>query len=280
MRTVVRTYEPPLAHPAEFLGSLWRDLLRSRPLALEIAKRDIRNQYRHSLLGPIGALLFPLALTVLALGFHRSGILKVDSAGVPYALYVLVGVVLWTTFIEILNAPLYGLFAELRLIARTTAPPEAIILGKLGPVSVNLLLKLILVATAVLWYRVPITPAAALAAFGLLGLALLGMALGLLIAPLNLLYRDVSWIFGTITTLWFFFSPVYFPAPATGAIGVIMNLNPVTPLLADTRSLLLTGTALAPIRSVLTIAGACLLLTASWFYTRIVLCVAMEQVNE
>jgi len=105
MRTVVRTHEPPLARPAEFLGSVWRDLRRSQALAVEIAKRDIRSQYRHSLLGPLGVLLFPLVLTALALGFHSSGILNVDSSGVPYTLYVLVGVILWTTFIEALNAP-------------------------------------------------------------------------------------------------------------------------------------------------------------------------------
>jgi homopolymeric O-antigen transport system permease protein len=280
MWTVVRTHESPLARPAEFLGSVWYDLRRSRPLATEIAKRDIRSQYRHSLLGPLGALLFPLALTTLALGFHRSGILKVESTAIPYALYVLVGVVLWTTFIEVLNISLYGLRSELRLIARTTAPPEAIILGKLGPVFVNLLLKLALVGAAVLWYRMPVPLTAALAPIGLLGLALLGTAIGLLIAPFNLLYRDISWIFGTVTTLWFFFSPVYFPPPATGAVGVIMKLNPVTPLLADTRSLLLTGTAINPIRSILIIGGACLLLMASWFCARIVLWVAMEQVNE
>jgi lipopolysaccharide transport system permease protein len=232
------------------------------------------------LLGPLGVLLFPLVLTALALGFHRSGILNVDSAGVPYALYVLVGVILWTTFIEALNAPVYGLLAELRLLARTTAPPEAIVLGKLGPVFLNLLLKLVLIAGAVFWYRMSIPLAAALAPIGLLGLALLGTAIGLLIAPLNLFYRDVSGILGTATTLWFFFSPVYFPAPSTGLIGFIINLNPVTPLLSDTRSLLLSGNAATPVRSVLTLLGASLLLAACWLYARIMLWAALEQANE
>jgi len=63
-------------------------------------------------------------------------------------------------------------------------------------------------------------------------------------------------------------------------IGILMTLNPVTPLLSDTRSLLLTGNANTPIRSILTIVGAGLLLLASWLYARIVLWVAMEQVNE
>ena len=280
MRTVLHTHEPPLARPAEFFDKVWRDLRRSRPLASEIAKRDIRTQYRHSLLGPTAVLLLPLVLTALAVGFHRSGILRVDTASDPYVLYVLVGVVLWTSFIEALNAPSYGLLSELRLLARTTAPPEAIVLGKLGPLFLNLLLKLLLVAAALLWYRMPISISAALAPIGILGLFVLGTAIGLLIAPINLLYRDISWIVGTLTTLWFFFSPVYFPAPASGPVSVIMNLNPVTPLLADTRSLLLTGTAVTPTRSALTLLAACLLLVVSWFFARIVLWVAIEQVNE
>ena len=174
MRTVVHTHEPPLARPAEFFDKVWRDLRRSRPLASEIAKRDIRTQYRHSLLGPTAVLLLPLALTALAVGFHRSGILRVDTATDPYVLYVLVGVVLWTSFIEALNAPSYGLLSELRLLSRTTAPPEAIVLGKLGPVFVNLLLKLLLVAAALLWYRMPIPISAALAPIGILGLVRAG----------------------------------------------------------------------------------------------------------
>jgi lipopolysaccharide transport system permease protein len=280
MWIVVRTHEPPLAQPAKFLGEVWYDLRRSRPLATEIAKRDIRRQYRHSLLGILGPLLFPLALTALALGFSRSGILKVDSISFPYALYVLIGVVLWTTFIEVLNVPLYSLLSELRLLTRTTAPPEAIVLGKLGPVFVNLMLKIALVSAALLWYRVPLSLAAGLSVIPLFGLLALGTAIGLMIAPLSFLYRDISWVFNAVTTLWFFFSPVYFRPPATGAVGVIMKLNPVTPLLMDTRSLLLTGAAISPLPSLVIIGCAFLLLTVSWLYTRIVLRVAMEQVNE
>ena len=280
MRTIVRTHEPPLARPAEFLGCVWRDVCRCRPLASEIAKRDIRTQYRHSLLGPTAILLLPLALTALALGFHRSGILRVDTENVPYPVYVLVGVILWTTFMEALNAPLYSLPAELRLLARTTAPPEAIVFGKLGPLLFNLLFKLLLVAAALLWYRMPIHLSVVLAAVGTLGLIVLGTAFGLLIVPFHLFYRDVSWLLSSVTMLWFFFSPVYFPVPTTGAVSTIMNLNPVTPLLADTRSWLLTGVATTPGRSAAMLVAACLFLAVSWLFARISLRVAIEQVNE
>lgn len=280
MRIVVRTHEPLLARPAEFLRVVWRDLRRSLPLARELAKRDIRNQYRQSLFGPSIIILAPLVMTAVALGFRRTGILNVDSAGIPYVLFVLTGVILWVTFLEALNAPINGLLAEERLLARTSAPPEAMVLGKLGVWLLNILIRMILLAIAIAWYRISIPATIVLAPIGLLSLAALGTSVGLLIAPINLLYRDLSWILATVTTIWFFFSPVYFPAPASGTIGMIMQLNPVTTLLSNTRSLMLTGQITHLVRSVLIVLCTFGFLVASWFYARIVLCVAIEQVNE
>lgn len=280
MKMVVRTHEPLLARPAEFLRFVWHDLRRSLPLARELAKRDIRNQYRQSLFGPAVVILAPLVMTAVALGFRRTGILNVESAGIPYALFVLTGVILWITFLESLNGPIYGLLLGQRLLARTSAPPEAIVLGKLGIWLLNIVIRLIMLAIAIAWYRISIPATIVLAPIGVLSLAALGTSVGLVIAPINLLYRDLSWVLATVSTIWFFFSPVYFPAPASGTIGMIMQLNPVTPLLSDTRSLMLTGTIPHPFGSFLIMLGTCGLLVACWFYARIVLCVAIEQVNE
>lgn len=280
MSTVVRTHEPPLARPREFLRGVWRDVRRSRPLAVEMARRDIRSQYRQSLVGPAGVLLPPCAMTAVALGFRHAGILNVDSAAIPYALFVLVGTILWTTFLDALTAPIYGLLAEQRLLARTSASPESIVLGKLGQVLFNIVIKAMLLTIALVWYGLKVPVTAVLAPVGVLSLAALGTAVGLVLAPINLLYRDISRILAIITTFWFFFSPVYFPAPSVGAIGTIMRINPVTPLLSDTRSLVLTGSLASPLHSLSVTLGACLLLVLGWLYMRVVLRVAIEQVNE
>ena len=280
MKTVVRTHESPLTHPGEFIRSVGRDLRRSAPLALEIAKRDVRGQYRSSLFGPAGVVLAPLAITSAAIGFRRTGILNVDAVSVPYTLFVLAGVVLWSTLLDALNAPVQGFLAEQRLLARTSAPAEAIVLGKLSTVVLNAMIRGMILAVALLIYRVPFRAAILLAPAGVISLALLGITLGLLIAPINLLYRDFSWIITTVTTVWFFFSPVYFPAPSGGAVGAIMRFNPVTSLLSDTRSLILTGAAASPARSLLTALAVCLALGVCWLYARIALGVAIEQVNE
>jgi lipopolysaccharide transport system permease protein len=277
---VVRTPEPPLARPREFVRNAWRDVRRSRSLAVEMAKRDIRSQYRQTLLGAAVVALPPLALTAVALGFRRAGILSVDSLSVPYGLFVLIGVVLWTTFLDALNAPIHGLLAEQRLLARTSSPPEAVILGKLGQVLFNLGVRTVLLAAAVVWYRAAVPPTVVLAPFGLAGLIALGTAVGLLLAPINLLYRDVSRLLVTVTTFWLFVSPVYFPTPPTGAIATIMKLNPVTPLLSGTRALALTGRLADPVHGVSVAAGTLLLLALCWVYVRVALPVALEQFND
>jgi lipopolysaccharide transport system permease protein len=280
MRTVVRTPQPALARPIDFLCCVGYDIRRALPLAVELAKRDVRKQYRQSLFGPAAIVLSPLVMTAAALGFRRTGILNVDSAGTPYALFVFAGAILWITFLETLNAPIFSLLAEQRLLSLTSAPAEAVLLGKLGVLLLNLGIRSLLLVMAIAWYRVSVPATVVLAPVGVLSLAALGTSAGLLIAPVNLVYRDTSSILATATTLWFFFSPVYFPAPSVGAIGVIMRVNPVTPLLSDTRALILTGNIPHPLRSFVVMAGACLLLVVCWLYARIVLSVAIEQVSE
>jgi lipopolysaccharide transport system permease protein len=280
MRTVVRTHEPPLARPRELLRSICVDLRRAPPLALELAQRDLSSLYRDPVLGAASVLLAPLAITAVALGFRRAGILTVESASVPYGVFVLAGVILWMTLIDALYAPIQGLAAEQRLLARTTAPPEAIVAGKLGPVFVTAGLRLLLLAAAIAWYGAVPSATILLALIPAAGLMALGSALGLVLAPLSLLYQDVSKILGTLTTFWFFLSPVYFPAPPDGTIGAIVGLNPVTPLLSGARAFALAGASTDAVRSVYAAIGAVLLLAPCWLYLRIALPIVIEQTNE
>jgi len=279
-RPVVRTPDPPLARPREFVRTAWLDISRSRSLALEMAKRDVRSQYRQTMFGAAVVAVPPLAMTAVALGFRHAGILNVESLAIPYGLFVLLGVILWTTFLDALYAPIHGLLAEQRLLSRTTSPPEAVILGKLGQVFFNLGIRMVLLAAAVVWYGASVPATAVLAPLGLLGLIALGTAIGLLLAPLNLIYRDVSRLLVTVTTFWLFLSPVYFEAPASGTIATIMSLNPVTPLLSGTRALALTGQVTDPAHGVSVALGTLLLLALCWVYVRVALPVAIEQFND
>ena len=280
MSLVVRTPDPPFARPREFLRAAGLDIRRSRRLALELAKRDIRSQHRHRLLGAAVVVLPPLAMTAVGLGFRRAGLLSVDPQGVPYGLFVLLGVILWSTFIDALNAPILGLQAEQRLLSRMGSPAEAVVLGKLGQVVLNFLLRTLLLAVAFSWYGASVPATAVLAPLGVAALIALGVAVGLVLAPLNLLYRDVSRVLFTFTTFWLFLSPVYFPPPEHGTMAAIVRLNPVTPLITGARALALTGDLGDAARALPMALGTLLLLLGAWVYARVALPVAIEQATD
>ena len=276
-RAVVRTAESPLARPLDFAHRAWYDLQRSWTLAVEMARRDIRNQHRQSLLGAAGVVLPVVVMTGAAIGFRRAGLLTVDGLALPYGLFVLSGVVLWITFVEALHAPIQGLLAEQRILSRTSAPAEGVILAKLGQVLFHAVLRLVILAGAVVWYEVSVPGTVILAPFGLVSLIALGAACGLVLAPVNLIYRDVSRMLVAITTVWFFLSPVYFPPPPEGAIAAVMRMNPVTPLLADTRALALTGRIADPLYGLFAVLMTGVLLIAAWIWFRVSLPIALER---
>jgi lipopolysaccharide transport system permease protein len=92
----------------------------------------------------------------------------------------------------------------------------------------------------------------------------LGLALGVLVAPVGLLYADVGRAIGLATGFWFFLTPVIYRMPETG----ILRFNPVTPLLDTTRAWLTSSTAVAD-GFVPVSAAAMLLLITAWFLLRL-----------
>ena len=93
-----------LAKPAEFLRGMAEDLKSSRELAWRLAVRDISAQYRQSLLGILWALIIPLANTAVWLFLRAAQVVKVGDTGIPYPVNVFSGTILWSVFIDALNA--------------------------------------------------------------------------------------------------------------------------------------------------------------------------------
>lgn len=274
-RSITRTAGSPDLRPLEFLRSVWEGLVGARALAFEIAKRDLRTRYRDSLFGGATVVLPPLVLTAAATQFRREGILHVDTA-VPYWHFVLVGSLLWTTLLDAVHAPIYGLQAEQRLLARTSAPPEAVMAGKLAAVFVNFVVRAGLVLAVLLWDGAPIPWTSALALLGSGAIIGVGATAGFLLAPVNLVYKDLAALLPPATTLWFFLSPVCVPSAGDGIAGTLMALNPVTPLLAVTRGLILPAAAVPPGPAVAVGAAAGVMVVLAWWFVRVTLPVAIE----
>jgi lipopolysaccharide transport system permease protein len=276
---VVHTPESFLKHPVQLARMMWRDLLASRDLAWRLMVRDISAQYRQSMLGIAWAILPPL---VLALGFTLAGEAKIVNIGktdIPYPAYVMFSTALWQTFVEAVNGPIDAVNKAKPMIARVNFPREALILAKLGEVFFNFAIKLILIVGLFLWFRIPVTWSVILAPVALIHLIMLGTLVGTLLSPLGALYQDVSKAMTMLTGFWLFLTPIVYPVPSEGTFGILVKLNPVTPLIVTTRELATTGVVSEPVSfwvvSCLTLIG--LLLT--WVAFRIALPYVVERIG-
>lgn len=276
---VVYTPESKLRHPTQLFRQMWRDLLASRELAWRLMVRDISAQYRQSFLGVAWAFLPPIAM---AAGFTLAGesnVISVGKTDLPYPAYVMFSTALWQTFVEALSGPIQAVTLAKPMLARINFPREAIILAKLGEVFFNFAIKLILIIALFIWFRVPVSPSVILAPVALIHLIMLGTFIGTLLSPLGVLYQDVSKGITMVTGFWLFMTPVVYPVPTEGTFGMLVKLNPVTPLLVTTRELATTGVLSEAhnfwIVSIITLVG----LMLTWIAFRLAMPFVIERVS-
>jgi len=237
-KVTVHKPEIRLGNPVELVTGLVADLIRSRHVAWEMLKRDLKGQYRTSVLGVLIPLLPALTTAAWAILFRDAHIINVGAVNMPYPFFVLCGMMLWAVFLESIDAPISGVQAEQALLSKADVPAEAITVARLGQVFVNFAVKSLIIAAAAIGYHVHIAGTIFLAPIGLVLMVMLGSAIGLIVAPLNLLYTDVSKALPVVTTFWFFTTPIIFTSPASGWARIVMTrLNPVTALLTSTREL-------------------------------------------
>jgi len=276
---ILHTPESLLRQPRFLLWSMWHDLLASRELAWRLMVRDISAQYRQALLGIVWAFVPPIAMAVGLTLARDAKVFAVGDTDIPYPAYIMFSTALWQTFVEALTGPVQAVAKAKPMLARVNFPRESLVLAKLGEVGFNFCIKLVLIVCLFTYFRVPVSWGVLIAPVALLHLVLLGTLVGVLLAPLGMLYQDISKSLNPITNFWLLITPVIFPVPTEGAFSVLVNLNPVTPLLVSVRELATTGVLTNPtgfwFASGLTFVG--LLLT--WIGFRVAMPYVVERVT-
>lgn len=235
------------AHTLRILGRVARDLWASRHLAWETFRRDIARKYRSSIFGVLLAFLPALVIAAWATLIRHAGVISIPDSSLPYAPFVLISLMLWTTFVDSITRPILGLKSELPTIARSTCPGEVVILTSFLEIGFDFMVRLVLIVAAMLFWQIGTSWWVLAMPLALVLLICFGLGIGLILAPLNIFYQDVQASLGAITTFWLFLTPVIVPVPKQGWAAVIVKLNPVTPLLETTRELLTYGELSHPV---------------------------------
>lgn len=205
------------------VSELWTTLHVAKMLGL----RDIRVKYKQAALGPLWLLIAPLGM-LAAITIAFSGITDVDTGGVPYVLFALVGLTVWT-FVQ-LSAALgsAAIVANGGLVRRSSLPRVALItgavVGNLPPVTVMFVVALVgALLSRGLPLQVLLLPVFAV------WLLIFTIAFSMMLAVLAARFRDTVAIMPLILQAGIFVSPVgYSLEGAPKNIHLLLSLNPIS----------------------------------------------------
>lgn len=223
------------------LGAHLREIIRELPqaheLGLRLFKRYIKANYRQSLLGLGWALLPPLATAALWIFLRGSNVVSVADTGVSYPVFVLTGTVLWQIFSEAISAPLTQVTENRAMLAKINIPREGLLLSGLYLLIFSICIKILLLVVVYIFFEQPTNLSSLIfASLGMFAISLVGFSVGLALTPLGMLYQDINRGLSMLLPFLMYLTPVIYPAPLEGSIGVIMKLNPLAILITQTRN--------------------------------------------
>jgi ABC-type polysaccharide/polyol phosphate export permease len=204
-----------------------RELWEYRELAAFLALRDLKVRYKQAVFGAAWAIIQPLAgVVVFTIVFRRFG--KVPSEGIPYPVFALVGLSVWSYASTSITRATQSLVTNSALVTKVYFPrllaPAAAVL----PAVPDLLLSLAVLAVFLPIYNVTPTAAILTLPLWLLLLVVTVLGLGLWLGSLNVTYRDINQAIALVIQLWMFVSPVAYPsASVPGRWRAVYFLNPM-----------------------------------------------------
>lgn len=278
-KVTVYTPESQLRYPLRLVAEMIGDLMSSRELAWRLMVRNVSARYRQTLLRYTWAVLPPIMTTSVFVLLQQAGYLTVETTAVPYGVFVLAGMTLWQLFADAVQSPTRMVLQSAAMLAKVNFPREALIIAAAGEVLFAFAVRLVVLFIALIWWHVPVTPSLLLAAIGAIALLLLGLALGVLVTPIAVLYHDVSQGLPFVISLWMFLTPVLYPATGASTAAWWTLLNPVAPLLDTTRAWLLGVPAYWSYSSVWIITAGGLLFFIGLIVFRLALPVLIERMS-
>ena len=185
-----------------------------------------------------------MLFAVLYFVFTR--LIRLGDAIPHYAVYLLLGVVLWSYFLESTQVAMVSVVDRGDLIRKVYFPRIVIPIATSISSLITLGLNLVVVFGFIAFTGIGFRPSLPLFALLLIELYLLSLGSSLLLAALYVRFRDLRPIWEVSLQLLFYASPIIYPLTLVPArFAGIMSMSPIAQIVEDSRKVLITTQALS-----------------------------------
>jgi lipopolysaccharide transport system permease protein len=193
-----------------------RELIGSRELLSNLVLREVRGQYKRTVLGRLWSLASPLA-SMLVYTFIFSFIFQVkpavgDPSGLDvFAVWLLCGLLPWTFFASAVNGGMGSLVSNVGLITKVYFPRIVLPLAAVGSIGFNWLFEMGVLVIALLFVGGFVLPWLPFVALMMIVLAVFAAGVSLLLSIANVYFRDTQYLFTIILQIWMYLTPIVYP---------------------------------------------------------------------
>ena len=232
----------------------FKELYQYRYLLREIVAKNIKIQYRNSVLGMFWTLLQPF-LTTLVLVFIFSGLFGggSDPEIVNYPIYLLCGRLLYEFYSQATKRSMRSVTLSASVIKKVKVPKYIYPISNTISTFITFLISLLVLVGFTLFFVFNPSeknPAPVLswnillAPVPLLILFLLCTGVGLILATLSVFFKDIEYLYDVFTLLLFYATPIFYTPNRLGdsrALHMALMANPLYSIVEMFRDCVLRG---------------------------------------
>jgi lipopolysaccharide transport system permease protein len=219
---------------------MFTELRDYKDLLFLMTRRTFVLQYRRALMGAGWAVFMPIINTVVfTMIFTR--VAKIETS-VPYPLFAYCGLLPWNLFATSLKNSVNTLTVNKALLMKVYFPREVFPFSTVLVSVIDFTVGLSIIAAMMLYYQIPPTATIFFLPVLLTVQVMFTAGLAMFLAPANLYYRDVKYILDVVIAVGMFATPVVYPTRQVGGtLGMLLQLNPLAPIIDGYRAVLLRG---------------------------------------
>jgi lipopolysaccharide transport system permease protein len=188
-----------------------KELFLYKDLFYTLAYREYRVRYAQTFLGFFWAFLQPAA-TLLIFTFVFGRALKIDTAGIPYPVFALTGMVAWTYFSFVVSQAGRALINSQSMIQKIYFPRIILPLSQAMVGLVDFAITFLLLLAAMLYYGVAPSSHIWYLPLFLIMAILASLAIGIWISALTIRFRDIMHVIPFLIQIGLYATPVAYPA--------------------------------------------------------------------
>ena len=238
------------------LSAYFRNFWKYRFLLAEIVRKNVKLQYRNSVLGMFWTFLQPLLTTIVLVLVFGNIFGKSSDGVVCYPLYLLCGRLLYEFYSQSTKRAMRSIRNSASVIKKVYVPkyiyPFSNVLSNFVTFAISLSVLVVMFAYYKIFrpeFGLRLTPYVFLAIIPLVVLLLLCVGVGLIISTLNVFFKDIEYLYEVFCMLLFYIPPIVYKVSSLHAgkfVQYVLMANPLYSIVSMFRDCVLYGQMFNP----------------------------------